>query len=62
VVSVTDACGRILGFLDRNRYFFYQVAPQLFLRGSVDPVPDPLLFFFFQKIWASGSVAKNCDH
>jgi hypothetical protein len=32
-VSVTDAYGRILGFLDRNRYFFFQVAPQLYSRG-----------------------------
>jgi hypothetical protein len=29
VVSVTDPYGRILGFLDRSRYFFFQVAPQL---------------------------------
>jgi CBS-domain-containing membrane protein len=29
VVSVTDPYGRILGFLDRNRYLFYQVAPQV---------------------------------
>jgi hypothetical protein len=29
VVSVTDPCGHILGFLDRNRYFFSQVALQL---------------------------------
>jgi hypothetical protein len=29
VVSVTDPYNRILGFLDRSRYFFYQVAPQL---------------------------------
>jgi hypothetical protein len=43
VVSVADPCGRILGFLDRSRYFFFQVAPQLYSRGSVDPVPDPLL-------------------
>jgi hypothetical protein len=33
VVSVTDPYGRILGFLDRSRYFFFQVAPQLYLRG-----------------------------
>jgi hypothetical protein len=32
-----------LGFLDRSRYFFFQVAPQLSSRGWVDPVPDPLL-------------------
>jgi hypothetical protein len=33
VVSVTDPYGRILGFLDRSRYFFFQVAPQLYSRG-----------------------------
>jgi CBS-domain-containing membrane protein len=33
VVSVTDAYGRILRFLDRSRYFFFQVAPQLYSRG-----------------------------
>jgi hypothetical protein len=27
VVSVTDPYGRILGFIDQNRYFFFQVAP-----------------------------------
>jgi hypothetical protein len=43
VVSVTDPFGRIIGFLDRSRYFFFQIAPQLYSRGSVDPVPDPLL-------------------
>jgi hypothetical protein len=42
VVSVTDSCGRILGFLDRSHYFFFQVAPQLHSRGWVS-VPDPLL-------------------
>jgi hypothetical protein len=43
MVSMTDPYGRILGFLDRNRYFFFQVAAQLYSRGSLDPVPDPLL-------------------
>jgi hypothetical protein len=33
VVSVTNHYGRILGFLDRSRYFFFQVAPQLYSRG-----------------------------
>jgi CBS-domain-containing membrane protein len=33
VVSVTDSYGRIVGFLDRSRYFFYQAAPQLYSRG-----------------------------
>jgi CBS-domain-containing membrane protein len=32
VVSVTDPYGRILGFLDRSRYFFFQVAPQWYSR------------------------------
>jgi hypothetical protein len=43
VVSVTVTYGRILGFLDRSRYYFFQVAPHLYSRGWVDPVPDPLL-------------------
>jgi hypothetical protein len=33
VVNVTDLYDRILGFLDRSRYFFFQVAPQLYSRG-----------------------------
>jgi hypothetical protein len=32
-----------LSFVDRNRHFFFQVAPRLSLRGWVDPIPDPLL-------------------
>jgi hypothetical protein len=40
VVSVTDLYGRILGFLDRNRYFFFQVLPQFYSRGSVAPFQD----------------------
>jgi hypothetical protein len=43
VARVTNPYGRILSFLDRSRYFFFQVAPQLYSRGWVDPVPDPLL-------------------
>jgi hypothetical protein len=30
VASVTDPYGSILGFLDRNRYIFFHVAPQLY--------------------------------
>jgi hypothetical protein len=33
VVSVLDPYGRILDFLDWSRYFFFQVAPQLYSRG-----------------------------
>jgi hypothetical protein len=32
-----------LGFWDRSRFFFFQVAPQLSSWGWVDPVPEPLL-------------------
>jgi hypothetical protein len=34
-------------FSRQEPLLFYQVTPQLYSRGSVDPVPDPLLFFFF---------------
>jgi hypothetical protein len=65
VVSVTDPCGRILGCLDRIRYVFFQVAPQLYSRGRVDPVPDPLLRKSGSAgnlTRSSGSVARNLDH
>jgi hypothetical protein len=39
-VSAADPYGRIFGFLDRSRYFFFPVAPQLYFRGRVDPAPD----------------------
>jgi hypothetical protein len=44
---------------------FYQVAPQLYSRGWVDPVPYSLLFFSGSagnRTRAPGSVAKNSDH
>jgi hypothetical protein len=37
VVSVTDPYGRNFGFLDRSRYFFFQVAPQLYSWGEWTP-------------------------
>jgi hypothetical protein len=39
VVSVTDPYGRILGFIDRSRYFFLQVALQLYSRRRMNPGP-----------------------
>jgi hypothetical protein len=36
MVGATDHQGRILAFVDRSRYYFFQVAPHLFPRGSVD--------------------------
>jgi hypothetical protein len=62
--SVTDPYGRILGFLDRSRYFFFRVAPQLYSRGWVEPVPDPLLLrkcgSAGNRTQTFGSVARNC--
>jgi hypothetical protein len=43
VVSATDPYRRNLGFIDCSRYHFFQVGPQLYSRGWVGPVPDPLL-------------------
>jgi hypothetical protein len=43
VVSVTDPYSRILDSPDRSRYFSFQVAPKLYSRNWVDPIPDPLL-------------------
>jgi hypothetical protein len=48
VEGVTLSAQRIptavnLGFIERSRYFFIQVAPQLSSRGWVDPVLDPLI-------------------
>jgi hypothetical protein len=66
VVSRTDPYGLILGFLDRSRYYFFQVAPQLYSRGSVDSVPDPLLLrkpgSAGNRTRTSGSVTRNSDH
>jgi hypothetical protein len=42
VVSATDPYGRNLGFLDQSRFLF-QVAPQLYSWGCVNPIPDPQL-------------------
>jgi hypothetical protein len=66
VVSVTDPYCRILDFLDRSRYFFFRVAPHLYSRGCVDPVPDPLVLrksgSAGNRTGTSGSAARNSDH
>jgi hypothetical protein len=66
VVIAVDPYGRNLGSLDRSGYFFFQVAPQLYTRGRVDPVPNTLLL---KKCCKAGnrnrtprSVARNSDH
>jgi hypothetical protein len=66
VVSVTDPYGRILGFLDGSRYFFFQVAPQLYSWGWLDPVSDPILrrksSSAGNPTQTSGSIARISDH
>jgi hypothetical protein len=56
----------LLGFLDRSRYYSFQVAPHLYSRGWADPVPDALLLressSAGNRIRTSGSVARNPDH
>jgi hypothetical protein len=66
IVSVTDPYARIHTFLDRSRYVFFKVAPQLYSRGWMDPVPDPLLLgkrgSTGNRIRTSGFVTRNSDH
>jgi hypothetical protein len=56
VVSVTDHHCRILAFLNRSRYSFFQVAPQLYSRGWVDPVRDPQIL---KKSGSSGNRTRT---
>jgi hypothetical protein len=64
--SRRDVTAAFFGFLDRSRYVFFQVPPQLHSRGWVDPVPDPLLLrksgSAGNRNRTSGSVARNSDH
>jgi hypothetical protein len=66
MVSMTDPYGRILDFLDRSSYLFSHVASQLYSRGWVHPVPDPLLFrkpgSAENRTRTSGSVARYSDY
>jgi hypothetical protein len=48
VISVTDPYGRILDFIDRNHYFLFRVAFQLYSRGWENLRPRPTTV---QKIW-----------
>jgi hypothetical protein len=66
MISVADPYTRILGFLDRSRYFLFQVAPKLYSRDLVDPVPDSLLLrksgSAVNRTRTSGSVSRNSDN
>jgi hypothetical protein len=50
---------RILGFLDQSPCYCFQVAPQLYSRGWVDPVPDPLLL---TKSGSAGNRARTSGY
>jgi hypothetical protein len=64
VVSVTIPYGSILGFVDRSRYFFFQLAPQSYSPRT--PFQTPLLLRKSGSAgnWTrtSGFVARNSDH
>jgi hypothetical protein len=66
VVSATDPYGRILYFLDQSSYYLFQVAPQLYSRCWVHPVPGPLVprrsGVAGNRTLTSGSIASNSDH
>jgi hypothetical protein len=53
VVRATDLHGHNLGFLDRSRYFFFQVPDPLLLRKSGSTG---------SRTHTSGSVARSSDH
>jgi hypothetical protein len=68
VVSVTDPYGRILGFLDRSHYFFFQVAPQLciFICLFIAPYNSPVLCILQAKctqsnVYCLSLVLLNAD-
>jgi hypothetical protein len=65
VVCLTDPYGRILGFIERSRYVFFQIGPQLYSRGWWTPFQTLLLRksgSAGNRIRTSGSVARNSDH
>jgi hypothetical protein len=62
VISAADALRPYSRFSSQEPLLFYQVAPQLYSRGRVDPVPDPLLgkpSSPGNRTQTSGSVAKQ---
>jgi hypothetical protein len=64
MVSVTDPYGRILGFLDRSRYF--SIKQLLSCTHKAEWTPFQTHYFSSgsagNRTRASGSVAKNSDH
>jgi hypothetical protein len=66
MVSATDPHSRILGFLDRSRYYFFQVALNCTHEAEWTPFHA---HYFLENLVAPGiepgtfeSVARNSDH
>jgi hypothetical protein len=62
VVAVTDLYDRNLDFLQRSRYYFFQVAPILYLRGWVDPLLLGKFGRAENRTRTSGSIVRNSEH
>jgi hypothetical protein len=58
VVSVTDPYGRILGFLDGSRYFFFQVAPKFTHEAEWTPFQT---HYFSESLVAPGIEPRSLD-
>jgi hypothetical protein len=58
VVSVTDLYGRILGFLDRSRYFSFQVAPHCTHEAERTPFQT---HYFSESLVAQGIEPETVD-
>jgi hypothetical protein len=61
VGSVTDTYDRILRFLDRSCYFFFQVALQLYSRRWLAPVPGALLLRKSDSVWKRTRDCWTCS-
>jgi hypothetical protein len=66
VVSATDPHGHILDFLDRSRYYFFQVAPQLYSEAEWTLFQNN---YFSENLVSPGiepgtseSAARNSDY
>jgi hypothetical protein len=66
MISATDPNGRILDFLDRSRYCFFQVAPHCTHEAEWTPFQ---IHYFLENLVVPGiepgtsqSAATNSDH
>jgi hypothetical protein len=58
VVSVMENYGRILGFLDRSLYFFFQVTSQLYSEAEWTPFQT---HYFSENLVAPGIEPGGLD-